>query len=1390
MKIAKVDRIKTAVGREGGSKITGFIYPDPRKGRDATIDAIVRKRCDATKVLYNVFDEGELKDDVSNEAKKVAKLFNAGIKELKGNKNKNIPERITENLNAATLKEGLGKARNSELSFRKNNDKGIGGNNLDFTEAAVSEALDKLLKKCFRKPDIKASLKTLMLNMFGDGSYPFSDEDDSQLEGEHGFIKKLVEDYSKSRVRQFIPKSVRNKNMAVQPCKGKETAVLEIPATAGMSEDKKRAKAALNRFLSEYATLDGNKRHCMRLKLRRLIDLYYYGMDNVQPGDFDEWKDHEVKRGSIDPFAKVINKGIFKGGENVSVLDADATSASFREKNIERYRYSIGECEKDAEGILFFTDSDLNRFWIKRIEDETEKLYKGFSKDTEPFRFTSGYISEKVWKGLIGYLSVKYISLGKAVYNFTLSDITGNVGKMDLGILDSGRDAMTSFEYEDIKAEETLQREIAVNIAFAANHLSNATVSIDGDDADMLVYSEEELRKAAKPEILRNVLQFFGGKSKWDRFKFEDYFSDETDFLYGIKSIIYSLRNSSFHFKTTVKNAGSWNNRLIADMFRYDCRMLGTLKKDKLCSNNLPMFYGEKSLEKVLGKLYSHRYERASQVPSYNAVFTRTKFAEILAGYGISPVFHDNGTREKWLSALYYLYKEIYYNGFLQDEESLGRLLKFADELPVMYDSKGRVQNDSKPADDFKKAIAEYKRVSHSLAELCQYIMTEHNRQNSGTRKKKSAYASTKNPGIYEHYKMLLYKGLETAFKMYLKDNEEVFGFTATPFSEPKEIPDLKDFLPGYVSSEMEEIATKVENDEELLKWYVASRFLNPKQVNQLAGSFRSYRQYIDDIRRRASETGNAMPGMKSTVMVDDILSVLEVVTGLAGATSNVLEDYFDDKDDYARYLSKFVDFGLADGESFPSAVLGNFCREEVGDHKIGIFHDGENPILNRNVVMCKLYGAGDITTRAVGKLTKEDIADYYRLDAAIKVYREKGECTDAAQQAELRKFQEMKNRAELRNIVEYSEILNEFQGQLVNWTYLRERDLMYFQLGLHYLCLNNETPKPEGYRVIKAGDKEISGAVLYQIAAMYTCGLPLYYKDDNGDYTSQEYDKKGILPSTDNALISIGAKVPYFLRYSKIIKELGDNRDVAEIYLAGLELFENIAEHDDCIELRKYIDHFKYFSRANRRSILDIYSEVFDRFFSYDSKYRKNVVNMAYNILLSHCVVSAFSFGTGEKLIHLSKETSETKDRATVSLRAKNGLSSDKYTYNIKQPDKTTKDIKLCARGYRFLEDVAKLLCSPDIPSENVIRDPAEEDRKAIEKFNLANGNDQKHFEEGKQASGSKTGKKHDDKNPSHERNGKKSEQQDKDWQGYKQENTVIGTSLADKLKNLKLQK
>ena len=193
--------------------------------------------------------------------------------------------------------------------------------------------------------------------------------------------------------------------------------------------------------------------------------------------------------------------------------------------------------------------------------------------------------------------------------------------------------------------------------------------------------------------------------------------------------------------------------------------------------------------------------------------------------------------------------------------------------------------------------------------------------------------------------------------------------------------------------------------------------------------------------------------------------------------------------------------------------------------------------------------------------------------------------------------------------------------------------------------------------------------------------------------------------------------KIYCFMRYSK-----GMYGDEECLYNAGLELFENVSEHDNITALRNYIDHFVYFSGGkNGRSMLDIYSEVFDRFFTYDMKYRKNVPNMLYNILLRHFVVASFKFSTGEKRIGY-KDKEKIKESAQILLREKGGLASDKFTFKLAEG--TT--IELTAKSTSFLMNVANILYYPEKAPLEIARESEKLDDKETEKStNVTNASD-----------------------------------------------------------------
>ena len=1298
MKISKVDHNKTAVGNMDNMPIKGFIYKDPKRVENGTSVDINKRIKDARRTfesIYSVFDEKKFNKDTQDF--NLVKQFNKDIR--------NVLKNSKGNIGFNELINGLNKF--DSIKYEPDNIIYSGLKQSFQTEKIIKSIRILIRYVCENIKDINTDEKKLI---------------------ENSFIGKIIKDYQKFDKCVHIPKAISNQNMVVQI--DNDTRKLNLakipPHPESKHDDNSREREAFKRFLSGYSNLDDSVRHNIRVRLRRLVDLYFYGIEAVKLEDFNEWKDHEEKKARNDLFVDKQEITVKKESEGKKTeVDADLIKDTVRKKNIIRYRNTIKIASDNP--TIFFDDQDVNVFWIHFIEKEVEKLFSKI-KNNNDFVLKIGYVSEKVWKSMINYISIKYIALGKAVYHCALKDLditdTSNLNIDLTKIDDKYLNGISSFHYELIKAEEDLQRDVSESVAFAANHLAHATISNINSKDDFLTLTYEDLKKKAYPNTMKNIMQFFGGYSKWKSF-FEKNHSEDYDdivFLRDIRNIIYSLRNSSFHFTTKKIDNDSWNTELIGNMFEKDCEIESTVLKNKLYFNNLPMYYADKPLENVLHRLYDSCHERASQVPSFNKVFIRKNFASILLKYNYNVVFNDDLDMLNWQSAIFYLFKEIYYNDFLQNDSSLSLFLRYVDDLKIEKDDRGKTTKSTRPNEDFKNAINFFKNDNTTLSSLCQQIMTEYNRQNDTGVKKRNYNVEKKHPKIFQHYRMILFDGLRHSFMRYVQENEKIFGFIKKPNKKSEGMSSVTEFLPNYFSRRYINLIETVKTNPELQKWYILGRLLNPRQVNLFIGDIRRYVQYINDILRRAKENGNNINNYIMPIDYKHIIEILEICTKLNGVVSNVVTDYFTDEDDYSSHIGKYIDFELENS----AVTLRDFCNQIYKGKRIGIYYDGVNPIVNRNVVLCKLFGITDILdkNKKIKKVTKDVLYKYLDQQDKLVKYRKDGLCTNIAEQEFVNQYQWLKNRIELRDIVEYTEILNELHGQLIKWVYLRERDLMYFQLGFHYLCLNNNSPKPKEYVEINVGGVSLYGAILYQIISMYTNGMNLYYIYEGSDYISKmavitghrtgkklryhnielnTYEINKIRDEKFNGTESIGSKIKYFLRYGDGI---GHDKGYGEqLYYTGLEIFENLSEHDNIANLRKYIEHFRYFSQMDR-SMLDIYSEVFDRFFSYDSKLRKNVINMMYNILLSHQVISKYQFGTSEKMIGTG-EKSLKQQAACFMFKEKNGIDSDKFTYKYKQDgqnaNKKTPQM-LHARNTEFLMNVANLISYPKEVANDVV--------------------------------------------------------------------------------------
>lgn len=842
------------------------------------------------------------------------------------------------------------------------------------------------------------------------------------------------------------------------------------------------------------------------------------------------------------------------------------------------------------------------------------------------------------------------------------------------------KDGLTSFDYEYIKAHESMERDAVVYLTFAINNFARAVMDDMTRDSEKLedileLKKEKDLKPAAFPDTNKRILRFFGGESRWiDVQELKEYADLENQgdvtLALAVRTELYMLRNANFHYtartddRETLKYAA-----MFQVMFKKEYFDLKYILCKKYYSNNTLVFYKKDNILRLIMHLYGKQGHMTAQAPKFRHIVNNATLMDFLREAGINletihrfdDVHYNEIKMPLYYASIRFLFQEIYYNGFLKQAEK-DLLVQFEHVLNTYKKECFKKKQQNKKDKDIQKeyyAVSDFSKYVERLrsyarknntpcgfGDICQLMTMEYSLQNKN---RKVLLSEEEGEEKYKHFKMVLYHCIRQMLISYIKgcakgcgenDRQDVYQFLKYP-AVNTEICDEESFSladswePGVFShvKKLMDADSGMESINYVYRaWYVVAHFLNPKQLNLLAGSIRSNAQYMEDSMRRAEMTGNQRKSHKAVIekemeLYDGIVSVLSFCSLFCGKVSNKIRDYYDtDGSGFDDNICQYVDIGN-------SASLLQFCQQSGGDgspnpkNAISIYCDAENKILNRNLISADLYGNARIISRCLasikgGKVDKRDILEYYgtRKKLLDNGVLKSGVCNNEEQRRMLSDYQEMKNRIELVDVLRYSELINDLISQLISWAYLRERDLMYFQIGFHYLKLGYTTDTDNEYydkfgtlkgnllkkkkeRVNQTGKfLHLEGALLYQIAAMYTYRFPIYSLYDQ--------DNNGIWQKIVNKQTSEGVR--------KFAEVYGN-----DIYDAGMELFQKCGEEREIISFRNSIDHFHYQARAHR-SILDLYSEMYDRFFDYDTKLRKNVPVVFQNILLRNYFVIA----------------------------------------------------------------------------------------------------------------------------------------------------------------------
>ncbi len=1341
MKISKVDHTRMGMGNDFKGDRGGFLYYDPsRNSVENTYVADLEQHISRTlnknaMVLYNAFsgvddviststnkkdNDGKVIIIPCNEAKKeFKKIINAFAKDLK---------------NGLKQKGGI----NGQIAYFRRIYKLANINKKYLDNERMEQYTEKLFLFCVRKslrvklPNTKTDAKEVLKNLFV--GYALNDKSkidaisNADLED---FVMLLNKDYYKKEQSHQIAESIYKQDVRVAFKNGKiQLRNADTPA-----------KKYIFDFVKDYASLETNEREKMLSHIGELISLYYTGDKTAGFKNIKQEFTENTAALLIDKENKIAEKtSLIAEKKIIDIIKPEPRTWEEKKKRSKL----IAEIDELGSQIKMLNNaikddirvsiikayrntlspdmSDSDKFWLKWIEERAESIlvFKHLNRN----KLDVGYLCERTYREFLSYITGKYMDIGKAVYHFTETDPanTDIIGS----IKSEYADGVNGFDYEFIKAEESLSRDIAVYTQFARKNYLNV----------------------AKDK--KSILAFFGGASCW-----QDVDLDDEELKETVKSAIGNIRNYSFHYAGSVGKLK--NPEIVTAMMKHERDKVGLQICKKYYSNNVYWFYREDDVNQLMAEIYKNPAPTAMQVPAFNRIFSKKSLFEneynILKLKPLQAIQkNSNAETDVFKAAYFFIMKEIYYYGFLaQGEEKLktdflAMIKKLKDAPYEKNKKKEKNSNGTKPQenrvsknpfaaldglfenkepnrqpdgnnmeterivlskkdekelkalDNFEKRIKQLENMP--FGDMCGQIMSDYNIQNTSKEARNNKNSADEK---YKHFRALLYKIIREMFVGYIKGNK-LYEFIRTPeYNSEKEgaqPPETVDSSCGDFSGICGiGFFEKDESDPYFLpSLYITAHFMRPVHLNHLIGALSSYMFFVENIAAREKSTGNKIKNSDYENRFNKIknsVDMLKFVQLFADKYTNEVDDYFDSKEEYAAYLSHFLDFEEKNGETYADK-LKSFCNRFVKDGN-GVYVDGENIILNRNFVKSKLYGYIGILSRCVEKVTEQELNNYLTPKKELITVFNRGTCETKDEQKLLKDYQNLKNRVEMYDIVTYSTIINDMITDFISWAYLRERDLMYYQLGFWYTRLNysNTVPKDDIRRCVNGEGLDIKdGAVLYNIMAMYTPSRPMFKKDKNN----------AVKLSGEN--ISIGGG---FKKFS------GFYDDEYKTYKEGLELFEDVEkDHDPVVEFRNMIDHnYEPDNREEKKdsvfvknarcyiaenpdvsfaeariwsnySLLEIYSAFYGKFFNYDTKLKKSVSFILKNTLQRYFINSVLSFK------ECDPDTSNKRLASKTEISVEK-MYSEKFEYKLADNNKTK--VKLEAKSEEFIDRLKKLL-------------------------------------------------------------------------------------------------
>ncbi len=613
MKITKVDRTRSAVSRFETDGGRGLLYEAPKtEQRDVSMDAKVGKRIDDANRLYSVFfaankNDGhrELFTDKTSENEprySLEKIFTELIKQLV----KTCDTEAYRNEDRAAVERSIEKQiqRIQGLTWLNVNKTRVPLEKIQCRAATwdgLSDSLTRMRKPLKRGTNRQVAVSLIQgLAHVEEKSLSSVIRDYKKDPESYEQLKHFVDSANKDYYKVHIMNSLRHLNVKVQPeTDEKQKLILKgtgadkkkglydvLSGYAASEESADRTLLQIKELLFAYFPIEGNREKFLTIeklwvfpndKLQVYFDLEFDGSDGsvktleeiCAKEEPDAWKEAQTEKRNSGTGKK---NSVRKTKEEAEKAAADRRKVSEAKRRIRYVNYgrylkclddltqknAMDDLKQNQKQTSYDPEhtpeerADFQKYWLNYFKEFVEEHYTG-KRILSPRDCLSANMMSACWQDIIRFLCGKYIDIGKAVYHFAMPEDVRPIDHAHYGEVRKEYAAgISSFDYEAIKAEETLQRDISAAVMAASFAFSRAVLDETKKPAetDILMMDDKELTGAMKSDAADQMLRFYGGKSTVGTFTAGIWSepSMQGEFIKEIQSHLKAVRNENFHY--------------------------------------------------------------------------------------------------------------------------------------------------------------------------------------------------------------------------------------------------------------------------------------------------------------------------------------------------------------------------------------------------------------------------------------------------------------------------------------------------------------------------------------------------------------------------------------------------------------------------------------------------------------------------------------------------------------------------------------------------------------------------------------------------------------------------------------------------------------------------